>query len=165
MTLSWCRSIIIRERTTNTLLYIWMPPVFLTPTHLLLPVEPLVRPYSWWKKLRDIANFICKILQKILRLLQSVLWFCKKCFVYNYRLFFFEKYLVELAKIHNFANVKTLIAGKNPWEHNKNATNLNRGKAQLNNKEKRNHILKGNRYETYYFIHNGDFANCSVSAC
>jgi len=37
--------------------------------------------------------------------------------------------------------------------------------AYLDITNKINHFLKGNRYETYYFIHNGDFANCSVSAC
>ena len=55
---------------------------------------------------------ICKILRKILRLLQFVLCICKNCFVYNYRLFFFEKYLVELTEIHNFAIKETQKAEK-----------------------------------------------------
>ena len=54
----------------------------------------------------------CKNVRKHGALLQSVLWICKKCSVYNYRLFFFEKYLVEFAKIHNFAIKETLIAEK-----------------------------------------------------
>ena len=59
--------------------------------------------YSLCLCVRLSAFFICKILRKILRLLQFVLCICKNCFVYNYRLFFFEKYLVELTEIHNFA--------------------------------------------------------------
>ena len=68
--------------------------------------------YSLCLCVRLSAFFICKILRKILRLLQFVLCICKNCFVYNYRLFFFEKYLVELTEIHNFATVKMLIAEK-----------------------------------------------------
>ena len=90
-------------------------PSFLTPTHLLLLVEPLAHSaFVKRKNLCDIENFFSNILRKILRLLQSVLWICKNCFIYNYRLFFFEKYLVGLAKTHNFADVKTLIAEKKP---------------------------------------------------
>ena len=68
--------------------------------------------YSLCLCVRLSAFFICKILRKILRLLQFVLCICKNCFVYNYRLFFFEKYLVELTEIHNFAIKETQKAEK-----------------------------------------------------
>ena len=58
------------------------------------------------------AFLICKILRKILRLLQFVLCICKNCLVYNYRIIFFEKYLVELTEIHNFAIKETQKAEK-----------------------------------------------------
>ena len=68
--------------------------------------------YSLCLCVRLSAFFICKILRKILRLLQFVLCICKNCFVYNYRIIFFEKYLVELTEIHNFAIKETQKAEK-----------------------------------------------------
>ena len=81
-------------------------PIYFPPSPTQVGVRPYVPP------LRAFSH--CKNVRKIVRLLQSVLWICKSCSVYNYRLFFFEKYLVEFAKIHNFEIKETLIAEKKP---------------------------------------------------